>query len=70
MPKSEKAGGIISQFERETMAAHKLELAPGARERVFIQKFYLYLNLTKPSEHLYVTFRESMQTERHSGVLI
>lgn len=56
VPKSEKAGGIISQFERETMAAHKLELAPGARERVFIQKFYLYLNLTKPSEHLYVTF--------------
>ena len=46
VPKSEKAGGIISQFERETMAAHKLELAPGARERVFIQKFYLYLNLS------------------------
>ncbi|MGN0141065.1 MAG: helicase-exonuclease AddAB subunit AddB [Roseburia sp.] len=56
VPKSGNAGGIISQLERETMAAHKLELAPGARERVFIQKFYLYLNLTKPSERLYLTF--------------
>jgi ATP-dependent helicase/nuclease subunit B len=56
VPKSSNAGGIISQFEREMMAAHKLELAPGARERVFIQKFYLYLNMTKPSERLYITF--------------
>ena len=31
-------------------------LAPGAREKVFIQKFYLYLNLTKPSDGLYVTY--------------
>ena len=46
----------ISQFEREKMAEYHLELAPGAREKVFIQKFYLYLNMTKPSERLYVTF--------------
>lgn len=45
-----------SQFEREKMAEYHLELAPGAREKVFIQKFYLYLNMTKPSERLYVTF--------------
>ena len=56
VPKVGEAGGILSQFERETMAEHRLELAPGAREKVFIQKFYLYLNMTKPSERLYVTF--------------
>lgn len=56
VPKAANTGGIISQFEREKMAEYKMELAPGARERVFIQKFYLYLNLTKPSNHLYVTF--------------
>lgn len=56
VPKSENHGSIISQFERENIASHNLELAPGAREKVFIQKFYLYLNMTKPSDALYVTF--------------
>ena len=56
VPKAGNAGGIISQFEREKMVACHLELAPGAREKVFIQRFYLYLNVTKPSDFLYVTF--------------
>ena len=56
VPKAGNTGGIISQFEREKMAASHLELAPGAREKVFIQRFYLYLNVTKPSDFLYVTF--------------
>lgn len=56
VPKSGSQGGIISQLEREKMTECKLELAPGAREKVFIQKFYLYLNMTKPSHRLYVTF--------------
>ena len=55
VPKSENKGGIISQFEREMLSESKMELAPGARERVFIQKFYLYLNMTKPSDRLYIT---------------
>lgn len=36
VPKAGNAGGIISQFEREKMVACHLELAPGAREKVFI----------------------------------
>lgn len=56
VPKGGTNGSIISQFEREKMAEHHLELAPGAREKVFIQKFYLYLNMTKPSDRLYVTY--------------
>lgn len=56
VPKSGKQGGILSQFEREKMSECKLELAPTAREKVFIQKFYLYLNMTKPSHRLYVTY--------------
>lgn len=55
VPKSESKGGIISQFEREMLSEADMELAPGAREKVFIQKFYLYLNMTKPSERLYLT---------------
>lgn len=56
IPKAESAGGLISQQEREIFAAHELELAPGIREKAFIQKFYLYLNMTKPSEKLYLTW--------------
>ncbi|MBR4026848.1 MAG: exodeoxyribonuclease V subunit gamma [Lachnospiraceae bacterium] len=56
VPKSVNAGGIISQYEREVLEQADMTLAPGAREQAFIQKFYLYLNLTKPSEQLYMSF--------------
>lgn len=56
IPKAEEHGGIISQADREWFASHGMELAPTDRERSFIQKFYLYLNLTKPSEKLYITW--------------
>ena len=55
IPKAANAGGIISEYERELLA-EKMELAPGAREQAFIQRFYLYRNLTKPSEKLYVSY--------------
>ncbi|TGY98115.1 helicase-exonuclease AddAB subunit AddB [Petralouisia muris] len=56
IPKASQHGGIISQSDREWFASHGMELAPTDRERSFIQKFYLYLNLTKPSEKLYITW--------------
>ncbi len=56
IPKAVEHGGIISQADREAFAANDMELAPTDRERSFIQKFYLYLNLTKPSERLYLTW--------------
>ena len=56
VPKSVNQGGIISQYERDAMEAADIVLAPGAREQAFIQKFYLYLNMTKPSHQLYLTY--------------
>ena len=56
IPKQGNTGGIISQYERELLKEADIALAPGAREQVFIQRFYLYLNLTKPSERLYVSY--------------
>lgn len=55
VPKNDTRGGIISQLEREELAKRHLELAPTARERVFMQRFYLYLVMTKPSDLLYLT---------------
>lgn len=59
IPRVNSEGGILSQLEREVLAQAQYELAPTARERAFIQRFYLYLNLTKPSERLYLTFAGS-----------
>ena len=55
VPKNINQGGIISQYERDTLEK-EISLAPGAREQAFIQKFYLYLNMTKPSEELYLSY--------------
>ena len=56
VPKSVNQGGIISQYEREALEEAEITLAPGAREQAFIQKFYLYLNMTKPSHQLYLSY--------------
>lgn len=56
VPKASGHGGIISQYEREILKEQEIDLAPGAREQTFIQKFYLYLNMTKPSEKLYLSY--------------
>jgi ATP-dependent helicase/nuclease subunit B len=56
IPKGAQSGGILSEIERETLTGSDMELAPGMRERAFIQRFYLYMNLTKPMKRLYVTY--------------
>lgn len=49
-------GGLLSERDREKFAGQKLSLSPGAKEKTYIQKFYLYMNLTKPSQKLYLSF--------------
>ncbi|MCD7981155.1 MAG: PD-(D/E)XK nuclease family protein [Clostridiales bacterium] len=56
IPKRSQRGSLLSPYDREVMEAHELELAPGEREQVFLQRFYLYMNLTKPSDALYLTW--------------
>ena len=56
IPRGAQRGSILSQYDRELMEEQELELAPGAREQVFLQRFYLYWNLTKPSEALWLTY--------------
>lgn len=49
-------GGILSEHDREKFAEKKISLSPGAKEQTYTQKFYLYMNLTKPSEKLFVSY--------------
>ncbi len=72
IPRVANDGGILSQMERQLLSQAQFELAPTARERAFMQRFYLYLNLTKPSERLYVTFagRSADGSSRKKSYLI
>lgn len=59
VPKISEGGGILSDVERDFLQENNVELAPTAREKTYIQKFYLYLCLTKPSDLLYLSFSKS-----------
>lgn len=56
IPKNASKGGIISDMDREFLQASALELAPTPRQQMFIQRLYLYLNMTKPSYRLYLSY--------------
>ncbi len=56
VPRNKIKGGILSEMEREILLEQQVELAPTSRQEACIQKFYIYLNLTKPSKRLYLTF--------------
>lgn len=56
LPGSLLRTGLLSERDREHFLKEKLALAPGGKERAYIQKFYLYSNLTKPSQKLEVYY--------------
>lgn len=56
IPRSTSKGGIISDMDREFLRESDLELAPSPRQQMYIQRLYLYLNMTKPSERLYLSY--------------
>lgn len=56
IPKSKSSGGIISELDRELLASKGIELAPNSKEALFIEQFYLYMNLTKASDKLVISF--------------
>lgn len=56
LPGSLGQGGLLSERDREQFAGQKISLSPGAKEKTYIQKFYLYMNLTKPTKYLSISF--------------
>lgn len=56
IPKQSGSGGIISESDKEALREKNIELSMTEREKVFIQKFYLYLNMTKPGRRLYLSY--------------
>lgn len=56
VPARKDSGSLLTDQEREFFGQNQLELAPTAREDSFIQRFYLYLMMTKPSHRLILSW--------------
>ncbi len=56
LPGNMGQGGLLTERDREWFQKEKQALSPGAKEKTYIQKFYLYMNLTKPKEFLYISY--------------
>lgn len=59
IPGNIQNGGLLSEYEREKMTNEGATLAPTAKEKTYIQKFYLYLILTKPTNQVYLTYSKT-----------
>lgn len=64
IPKPDDGGGILTELEREFMLSEgkkgkkPYSLAPTGKDNALIAGYYLYLNLTKPEEKLYISYSE------------
>ena len=59
IPKNTDGGGIRTEMDRYFFQEEGVELAPGPKELMNMQHFYLYLNLTKPGELLCLSYSHS-----------
>lgn len=56
IPKASTGGGILSDLDREFLQGSGMELSPTPRQQMYIQRLYLYMNMTKPTEQLYLSY--------------
>ncbi len=56
VPAATGGGGILSDEDRSFFMEHGIELSPTRRQHAYTAEFYLYMNLTKPCDRLYVSF--------------
>ncbi len=66
IPKMSQGGGVLSETERRILTENEIELAPDGREKVFIQNYYLYLNMTEPERALYFIYHRNNQKGEES----
>lgn len=59
IPKNGGNGGILSDIDREFLADADVELAPTPRRKMYTQRLYLYMNMTKPSRQLILSYVRS-----------
>ena len=60
IPSRAGGGSILSDMDREYLMGLDtgVELAPTPRQQMYIQRLYLYMNLTKPTDKLFLSYSE------------
>ena len=56
IPRGTSRGGLLSDLDREFLKSSGTELSPTPRQQMYLQKLYLYLNMTKPTDMLCLSF--------------
>ena len=56
IPKAPSDGGVLSEADRAELLARDVKLKPSSRTQMYIDRFYLYLTLTKPSDRLFLSW--------------
>lgn len=56
VPKNSSGGGIFTDYDKEQLLSCDIELSPTGRMSSFMDRFYLYLALTRPSDRLYISY--------------
>ncbi|MCR5654968.1 MAG: exodeoxyribonuclease V subunit gamma [Lachnospiraceae bacterium] len=56
IPKKNNGGGLLSDMERSFFADMDIDLAPTTQEKSFEERIYLYMNMTQPTERLYLSY--------------
>ena len=56
LPEAGKKGGVVSDEERNVLAANELDICKASRLQVMEEKLAVYRNLVRPSESLYVSY--------------
>ena len=56
VPKNSTGGGIFTDYDKEQLLSLNIELSPTGRMAGFMDRFYLYLALTRPSDRLYISY--------------
>lgn len=59
VPAARSGGGIFSDFDKEQLLKQEIELSPTTRMNSFMDRFYLYLALTRPSEELRISYTKT-----------
>ena len=60
VPSSSVRCGLFTQQDRIILKKKDINIAKDATEQAFIQRFYLYLALTKPKEQLYISYSKTI----------
>jgi ATP-dependent helicase/nuclease subunit B len=66
IPASGGDAGLLSDADRSIFAENDIELSPTKRQSAYLNEFYLYLNLTKPTERLYLSYHR-MTADKKPG---